>query len=233
MKKTILSWTMLIALICFSHNTFAQKKKQVALKTFQDSVSYAYGFLVAKQLKDMDVNKEIMKIAVDDQYNDKPVLSMEDAQMLMGKAQAVRKKADLAKQEAIAKKNVAAEKKFLAENAKKKGVGTTPSGLQYMILKPGNGSGVKPNAKNFVKVHYEGKLMDGTKFDSSIDRGKPAEFALGKVIKGWTEGLQLMEVGSKFKFFIPSNLGYGTRGSREIPASSLLIFEVELLEVVK
>ncbi|MBO7428751.1 MAG: FKBP-type peptidyl-prolyl cis-trans isomerase [Paludibacteraceae bacterium] len=122
------------------------------------------------------------------------------------------------------------QKQFLANNKKRPGVIETPSGLQYEILKMGDGT--KPNSVNSrVKVHYAGTLMDGKEFDSSYKRGEPAEFELKNVIKGWTEGLQLMPVGSKFKFYIPSDLGYGEHGQGPIPAYSTLIFEVELLDV--
>ena len=121
---------------------------------------------------------------------------------------------------------------FLAENAKREGVHTTASGLQYQVVKMGEGP--KPVSTDVVKVHYEGTLLDGTKFDSSIDRGKPTEFPLNRVIKGWTEGLQLMPVGSKFTFYIPYQLAYGTQGAGNlIKPYSTLIFEVELLEIIK
>ncbi len=122
-------------------------------------------------------------------------------------------------------------KKFLEENKKKEGVITLSSGLQYEILKEGNGP--RPQASDKVKVHYIGTLTDGTKFDSSIDRGEPATFQVQRVIRGWTEALLLMPVGSKWKLFIPENLAYGERGTPNIPPFSTLIFEVELLEIVK
>ena len=119
---------------------------------------------------------------------------------------------------------------YLAENAKKDGVITLPSGLQYQVLKEGNGR--KPKATDTVKCHYEGMLIDGTMFDSSIQRGEPAEFPLNGVIAGWTEGLQLMQEGAKYRFFIPYTLGYGERGAGQaIPPFAALIFDVELIEV--
>lgn len=120
---------------------------------------------------------------------------------------------------------------FLAENALKDGVKTTSSGLQYEVIKMGKGA--KPTATSTVKVHYEGTLIDGTIFDSSIQRGEPIEFPLNGVIKGWTEGLQLMPVGSKFRFYIPQELGYGAQAAGSIPPYSTLIFEVELLDITK
>lgn len=127
----------------------------------------------------------------------------------------------------------AREKDFLAKNGKRKGVTTTASGLQYEVLKKAKDKkAVRPGATDTVKVHYEGRLLDGTVFDSSYERGEPIEFPLTGVIKGWTEGLQLMPVGSKYRFYIPYALGYGERGAGEsIPPYSTLIFIVELLEV--
>jgi FKBP-type peptidyl-prolyl cis-trans isomerase FklB len=120
---------------------------------------------------------------------------------------------------------------FLAENAKKDGVTVTASGLQYEIITAGTGA--KPTASSRVKTHYHGTLIDGTVFDSSVKRGQPIDFAVGGVIAGWTEALQLMPVGSKWRLFIPQNLAYGSRGAGEsIPPFSALIFEVELLEIV-
>ena len=123
--------------------------------------------------------------------------------------------------------------KFMAENLKKEGIQVTPSGLQYIVLK--SAEGAKPLATDKVKVHYTGTLMDGKVFDSSVERGEPVEFALNQVIPGWSEGVQLMPVGSKFKFFIPSNLGYGEQGVPQagIPPFSPLTFEVELLDIIK
>ena len=121
--------------------------------------------------------------------------------------------------------------KFLAENARKEGVTTTESGLQYEVIKMGKGK--KPAATDRVKVHYHGTLTDGTVFDSSVERGEPTSFGLNQVIKGWTEGLQLMPVGSKFRFYIPQELGYGSRNAGSIPPYSTLIFEVELLGIEK
>jgi peptidylprolyl isomerase len=119
---------------------------------------------------------------------------------------------------------------FLAENAKKDGVTTTASGLQYQVLQAGSGDR-HPTATSTVRVHYHGTLINGTVFDSSVERGETISFPLNRVISGWTEGVQLMKVGDKFRFFIPSGLGYGNRSTGKIPAGSVLIFDVELFEI--
>lgn len=130
----------------------------------------------------------------------------------------------------IQKNELKKSKLFLQENAKRKGVITTKSGLQYKVLSDKKNE-LRPKSTDKVTVHYKGTLIDGTEFDSSYKRNKPATFQLNHVIKGWTEGLQLMSVGDKFRFYIPSELGYGERGSRTIPPNSTLIFDVELLKV--
>ena len=135
------------------------------------------------------------------------------------------------KQQAVAGKNRADGAAFLAKNRNEKGVLTTPSGLQYMVLRQGNGARPKPGLR--VKVNYEGKLLDGTVFDSSYERGQPAEFGLNQVIAGWTEGVGLMPIGGKYRFWIPAKLGYGERGTPDgsIPSNATLTFDVELLGI--
>jgi len=131
-----------------------------------------------------------------------------------------------------AEENAKAGKAFLQENAKKPGVKTTKSGLQYLVLKEGKGK--SPSANSNVRVHYEGRLIDGTVFDSSIARQQPVDFRTTQVITGWTEGLQLMKVGAKYRFFIPADLAYGQIGSGDIiEPNSTLIFDIELLEIIK
>jgi FKBP-type peptidyl-prolyl cis-trans isomerase len=144
-------------------------------------------------------------------------------QSMQGKQEAQRKD--------VAEKNKAAGDTFLAGNKAKAGVKSTASGLQYQVITEGKGA--KPVATDTVKVHYVGTLLDGSKFDSSVDRGEPAQFPLNGVIAGWTEGLQLMTVGSKYKFWIPGSLAYGDRGRPGIEPNALLTFEVELLEISK
>ena len=127
--------------------------------------------------------------------------------------------------------NLKKGQEYLAENAKREGVTVTNSGLQYEVLEEGEGK--SPSATDVVKCNYEGRLIDGTVFDSSYKHGGPLEFALHQVIKGWTEGLQLMKEGSKYRFFIPYNLAYGSRGASIIPPYSALVFDVELIEVIE
>lgn len=152
----------------------------------------------------------------------------EDAQVYLETTMRLRYEEQMLKQYGA---NKEAGAKFLAENKAKEGVMTTVSGLQYEVVK--EGTGAKPTASDVVKVHYSGKLLDGTEFDSSYERGEPATFGVGQVIPGWTEGLQLMTVGSKYKFYIPQELGYGAHGTSGIPPFSTLVFDVELIEIVK
>ncbi|GAD89359.1 MULTISPECIES: FKBP-type peptidyl-prolyl cis-trans isomerase [Vibrio] len=128
------------------------------------------------------------------------------------------------------KENIAIGQAFLQENGQREGVVTTDSGLQYEVLVKGDGE-IHPQPTSIVKVHYHGTLIDGTVFDSTVERDKPIEFPLNRVIHGWQEGLQLMVVGDKFRFFIPSNLAYGKSGNGPIPGSATLIFDVELLDI--
>ncbi|MGS2721089.1 FKBP-type peptidyl-prolyl cis-trans isomerase [Paraglaciecola aestuariivivens] len=143
--------------------------------------------------------------------------------------QQIREKQALNKEQ-IGQQNLMAGQTFLEQNANRKGITVTPSGLQYEVLKQGQGA--KPKATDTVKVHYRGTLLDGTEFDSSYTRGSPLTFPLNRVIKGWTEGLQLMQVGAKYKFYIPSELAYGSRNTSTIPSHSSLIFEVNLIEII-
>ena len=161
----------------------------------------------------------------------KPLLSEADASAIRTAFSSRLQAAKQAKIAAVGQTNLKAGEDFLAKNKTVKGVFTTPSGLQYMVLRQGNGPRAKPGQK--VRVNYEGKLLNGTVFDSSYERGQPAEFSLSQVIAGWTEGVGLMPVGGKYRFWIPANLAYGEKGAGgDIPPNSALTFDVELLGVL-
>lgn len=200
-----------------------------------DKVSYALGLGIGRQLAQMgasELNIDDFAAAIKDVIAGNELkVSNREAQTIVQdyfRKQEEKLNAERAEKGKVAKAEC---EKYLAENAKKEGVVTLPSGLQYMVLKEGNGK--KPKATDQVKCHYEGFLIDGTVFDSSIQRGEPAVFPLNQVIAGWTEGLQLMQEGAKYRFFIPYILGYGEGGAgASIPPYAALIFDVELLEVL-
>lgn len=200
-----------------------------------DKVSYALGLGIGRQLSDMGatgLNIDDFAQAIKDVLSDaKLQVNEAEAQTLVRKffqEKEQRKRAENADKWKTVKEQ---GERWLAENAKKEGVVTLPSGLQYKVLRPGNGR--RPRATDQVQCHYEGMLVDGTLFDSSLQRGEPATFPLNGVIAGWTEGLQLMQEGAKYRFFIPYHLGYGEQGAgRQIPPYAALIFDVELISVL-
>ncbi|EFA45287.1 peptidyl-prolyl cis-trans isomerase, FKBP-type [Hallella bergensis DSM 17361] len=191
-----------------------------------NKVSYALGMSIGHQLQQMnatDLNIDDFAEAVKDVFAGK-------AKMNDSEAQTAVQTFFQEKAEEQAKEMKAGGETFLAENGKKEGVVTLPSGLQYEVLKEGNGK--KPTATDQVECHYEGKLINGQVFDSSYSRGETATFGLNQVIAGWTEGLQLMQEGAKYRFYIPYTLGYGERGAgQSIPPYATLLFDVELIEV--
>ena len=193
-----------------------------------DKFSYAIGLGIGQNLLSMGaqgINVEDFAQAIADVLNrNETAISHNEAREIVNKYFAELE----AKMNA---ENIEKGKTFLAENAQKEGIITLPSGLQYEVITEGNGK--KPSATDRVKCHYEGTLIDGTLFDSSVKRGQPAVFGVNQVIKGWVEALQLMSEGAKWRLFIPSELGYGAQGAGEmIPPHSTLIFEVELIEVL-
>ena len=202
------------------------KNKTMEMKTEIDSVSYALGVNIGENIKGQfkDVNVDVLSQAIKDAYKGETNMTMDEAGPML---QAYAQKA----QARIGEENLKAGEEFLATNGAKEGVTTTASGLQYEVIN--EGTGAKPTAENQVKVHYHGTLLDGTVFDSSVDRGEPATFGVTQVIPGWTEALQLMSVGSKWKVFLPSSIAYGERGAgANIGPNTTLIFEVELLEIL-
>lgn len=197
---------------------------RIILKNKLDSFSYAIGILDGTFFKSQGVtavNGQALGEAFSDIINGKTIMSADIANTIVRSELQIQARARILP-------NIKECESFLDQNRKKQGIKETPTGLQYEVIRMGDGP--KPLDTNTVKVHYEGFLLNGKKFDSSRDRGEPIEFQLNNVIRGWTEGVQLMPVGSVFKFYIPYQLGYGEQGAGEsIPGGSLLIFEVELL----
>jgi len=195
--------------------------------SFGKDPSYALGMNIGSSLRADSLYpdwKEFQNGMKDILYGNETRFSMDEANMIFNEAY----KANMERAEAERKQ---AGIDFLEKNKKKTGVTTTESGLQYEVIT--QGSGPKPAAADKVRVHYKGTFIDGSEFDSSYTRGEPAEFKLDTVIPGWTEGLQLMNVGGKYRLFIPSELGYGEQGMRrQVPPNSTLIFEVELLDII-
>lgn len=201
-----------------------------------DKLSYALGLGIGQQLKSMgtreDVNIDDFAQAIKDVLDEKPlaIQHTEAQQIVNAYFQKMESRMNAEKAEK-GKKALEEGKQFLAENAKKEGVTTTASGLQYEVLSEGNGK--RPATTDKVRCHYEGRLIDGTVFDSSYRRGEPADFGLNQVIPGWTEGVQLMQEGAKYRFYIPYLLAYGEGGAGElIPPFSTLVFDVELIKVL-
>jgi FKBP-type peptidyl-prolyl cis-trans isomerase FklB len=199
-----------------------------------EKMSYALGMNVAGNITELPVELDFNQViaAISDvSSGKKPALELEEYHKFMQTFQQKVQEAARAAAASAAEENVKAGKAFLEENKAKEGVQVTASGLQYKVIKEGTGK--KPVATDKVKVHYTGKLIDGNVFDSSVQRGEPAVFGVTQVIPGWVEGLQLMNVGSKYEFVIPSELAYGERGAgAAIPPGAVLVFEVELLAIV-
>lgn len=232
-----------VALVALAFGAVACQQKDdasapVTLDQPQQKQAYALGMqvggFISRNLKDQEgmgitMDTALVARGFADGLAGKGQLTSEDAQQLLADldAQIGEKREAQAKVER--EENVAKGAAYLAENGQREGVVTTASGLQYEVIKAGEGA--QPKAEDTVTVHYIGTLVDGTVFDSSRDRGEPATFGLNRVIPGWTEGLQLMKVGGNYKFYIPAELAYGDRGAGTIPPNSVLIFDVELLNV--
>ena len=216
---------------------FGQEKseKSLELKTDMDKVSYSIGLQIGFSLQkqqealkkqNVQVNSDLLLNGVKDALANKPQMTTDQVRATLTKFEQDMQQ----KEQASAQKNAADGEKFLADNKKKEGVKTTSSGLQYKVIK--EGSGPQPKESDTVVANYRGTLIDGTEFDSSYKRGQAATFPLNRVIKGWTEGLQLMKVGSKYQFYIPASLAYGSQQmGPEIGPNSTLIFDVELVGI--
>ena len=223
---------VIIAVIAFMViTTMSATAQKVKLDSSEDSLSYALGVANFKyyQADSIQINTKLFSKGMTDASKNKMLMNDTTASSFivsyMGKREKERLRAQFRTQ-------IEAGKKFLAENAREAGVVTLPSGLQYKAVT--TGSGPVPGPEDVVHVHYTGKTIDGTKFDSSYDRGEPASFRVSNVIRGWVEGLHLMPAGSKYMLYIPSDLAYGERGAGSIiKPFETLIFEVELLEVIK
>src|SRR6266581_3249637 len=204
---------------------FAQEKSP-QLKDQKDKVSYSIGMNIGFNLskQKVDINPDILAAGIKDAIAGKPQLTQDQVKEVMAQFEKDMEQ----KQKQAGEKNKTDGAKFLEENKKKQGVKTTASGLQYKVMKEGTGAQPKPT--DMVTVNYRGTLIDGTEFDSSYKRGQPATFPVNGVIKGWTEALQLMKVGSKYQLFIPADLAYGERGAgSDIGPNATLLFDVELL----
>ncbi len=224
LKKSLLP--VLAAAFMVASCNAQNKKSDIKMSSTIDSVSYGLGVAIGNNLKNSgfdSVKVEIMSQALKEVFEGKATMKQEDADRIIQGYMAEKEKVK-------GQENIAKGKAFLEENKKKPGVQTTASGLQYSIIK--EGTGPKPGLNDKVTTHYHGTLMDGTVFDSSVERGQPASFPVSGVIPGWTEALQMMPVGSKWKLFLPSELAYGERGAGgKIGPNSVLIFEVELLSI--
>lgn len=240
MKNAITLFAVTLILL-ISIDASAQKKKKdkrnkstIELKTNLDSISYIIGHDIGKNLKtnDIQINQDIFDAGVRNGIagNDSVLSEEQTQQKMMQFQQDMMAKRDQKTTQASAAEKAKGEA-FLNTNKTSEGVKETPSGLQYKVIT--EGSGDSPTAEDVVEVHYTGKLLDGTVFDSSVERGQPVKFPLNGVIPGWTEGLQLMKPGAKYILYIPSTLAYGDRGTGPIPGGATLIFEVELLSIEK
>ena len=229
MKYYFLIFLIIMIVGCGSEN----KKSSVStLSTFTDSTSYALGADLGENLKrqQIELDYDVFMAGLTDAMLDDDLVKLNQSQrrgVMSSLQKNIREKAKKEGEENLKKAD-----QFLDNNIRDNSdIKETPTGLQYRVINEVQGE--KPAQTDRVKVHYVGRLIDGSQFDSSIERGEPTEFGLNQVIKGWTEGLQLMSVGSKYEFFIHPNIAYGSRPRPKIPANSVLIFEIELLDIIQ
>jgi FKBP-type peptidyl-prolyl cis-trans isomerase FklB len=234
MKSKILTLSAALCLLVAGGCTAQdQKSKVTELKTLNDRASYGIGLNIGHDFKaqHVDINPDLLAQGIRDAMaGGKVLMTSEETQKTMVEFQTEMKAAQEKRVAELTAKNIKESEVFLAENAKKEGVTVLPSGLQYKVIEAG--SGKKPTTGSTVTVHYRGRLIDGTEFDSSYERGEPATFPVVGVIPGWTEALQLMQEGAKWELVIPTDLAYGERGAGQIIGpNAVLLFDVELLSV--
>jgi FKBP-type peptidyl-prolyl cis-trans isomerase FklB len=232
MKRQLLAILTTFTIVLLAIGCTAADKTP-KLETLMDKVSYSIGLNIGKDFKaqNIEVNPELLARGIKDAISDtKPLLTDEEIQEAIGSFQQERMAEAEEMAKAAGEKNRQEGESFLLENAKKEGVVTLPSGLQYKVIEEGTGKSPEPGDQ--VTVHYRGTLIDGTEFDSSYERGEPVTFPVGGVIPGWTEALQLMKEGAKWNLFIPPSLAYGEQGAGQvIGPNATLLFEVELISV--
>ncbi|HCW90781.1 MAG TPA: peptidylprolyl isomerase [Marinobacter sp.] len=235
MKKMVLALAVSgVALAGCSNQEAQQTQEDAALETTDQKVSYGMGLVLGQRMRndlpELKMDQFLQGFRHGNSGDDAQArLSQEEIQEALMTYQMQLQEQQAAKTEELASKNKEAGEAFLAENARKESVKTTDSGLQYEVIEEGDGE--KPTTDDSVKVHYTGELISGEVFDSSRERGEPVTFRLEQVIPGWTEGLQLMPEGSRYKLYIPADLAYGQGGNQRIGPNETLIFDVELLEV--
>jgi FKBP-type peptidyl-prolyl cis-trans isomerase len=232
--KVVLAVTAMLSLLLgCSADQPASKAPEV--KTFEQKIGYVFGREIGQSFRETPakIDLDAFMLGIQDGLNQRPsLLSTEEEEKTKEEFSAKMQEEQSKRFAAQAEKNQTDEDDFLAKNKSQPGVVTTASGLQYEVLQEGSGAAIQQTDR--VKVHYRGSLLDGTEFDSSYSRNQPAVFDVGGIIPGWTEGLQLMKVGGKYRLWVPSKLAYGARGAgKVIGPNTLLVFEVEPLEVVK
>ncbi|MDH5560077.1 MAG: FKBP-type peptidyl-prolyl cis-trans isomerase [Deltaproteobacteria bacterium] len=228
-----IKWILWVTFVLFALNGSVLAKGKSSLKNTKDKVSYSIGMSIGKnfQQQKLDLNLNVLMKGIKDVLdNKKPQMTDEEVRNTMNDFRKEMMAKFEKEKKALEGKNAKEGAKFLAKNKKEKGVTTLKSGLQYKVMKKGNGP--KPTLKDVVVTNYKGTLLDGTEFDSSYKRGQPATFPVQGVIKGWQEALQLMPKGSKWKLFVPSVMAYGDKGNgRVIGPNATLVFEIELLDI--
>ena len=237
-KPTLVAMALVAVVGC--QQPAVQEEKALVLETEAQKLAYSLGASIGMYMQrnleeqtkmGVTLEQSIIVKGFTDSLEGESQIEKEEVQALLKKLDENMKTKQKELADKTAADSLAEGQKFLEENAKKEGVKVTESGIQYLVITEAEGD--KPAATDTVKVHYTGTFLNGDTFDSSVDRGEPAVFPLNRVIRGWTEGVQLMSVGAKYKFTIPADLAYGPAGSRSIPGNSVLEFEIELLEIQK